>query len=117
MEKGGGAKPGSAGTRVSMLISHDPGEMSAASAAVLARPMTISIFFILVTIPGMKCQIGSLFAVLRALLRDCAGAGGSDDARRRQQYVWLIEGPGVRYTAKEIEELCKPLLQVFKGKT
>jgi hypothetical protein len=36
---------------------------------------------------------------------------------RGRQYVWLIEGPGVRYTAKEIEERCKPLLQVFKGKT
>jgi hypothetical protein len=36
---------------------------------------------------------------------------------RGGQYVWLIEGPGVRYTAKEIEERCKPLLQVFKGKT
>ena len=36
---------------------------------------------------------------------------------RGGQHVWLIEGPGVRYTAKEVEERCKPLLDVFKGKT
>ena len=36
---------------------------------------------------------------------------------RGGQYVWLIEGPGVRYTAKEVEERCKPILEVFKGKT
>ena len=35
---------------------------------------------------------------------------------RGGQYVWLIEGPGVRYTAKEVEERCKPILQVFSPK-
>ena len=36
---------------------------------------------------------------------------------RGGQHVWLIEGPDVRYTAKEIEERCKPILQVFSGKS
>ena len=36
---------------------------------------------------------------------------------RGGQYVWLIEGPDVHYTAKEVEERCKPILEVFKGKT
>ena len=35
---------------------------------------------------------------------------------RGGQYVWLIEGPGVRYTAKEVEERCKPILQIFSRK-
>lgn len=35
---------------------------------------------------------------------------------RGGQYVWLIEGPGVRYTSKEVEERCKPLLELFKGR-
>ena len=33
---------------------------------------------------------------------------------RGGQFVWLIEGPDVRYTAKEVEERCKPILQIFK---
>ena len=33
---------------------------------------------------------------------------------RGGQFVWLIEGPDVRYTAAEVEELCKPILQVIK---
>jgi hypothetical protein len=33
---------------------------------------------------------------------------------RGGQFVWLIEGPGVRLTAPEIEEKCKPILQMFK---
>ena len=32
---------------------------------------------------------------------------------RGGQYVWLIEGPGVRYSAAEVEERCKPILKVF----
>lgn len=35
---------------------------------------------------------------------------------RGGQFVWLIEGPGVRYTAEEVEERCKPILQVFRRK-
>ncbi|HEX9433366.1 MAG TPA: hypothetical protein VF936_11340, partial [Burkholderiales bacterium] len=33
---------------------------------------------------------------------------------RGGQFVWLIEGPDVRYTAAEVEERCKPILQIFK---
>ena len=36
---------------------------------------------------------------------------------RGGQYVWLIEGPDLRYTAKEVEERCKPILEIFKGKS
>ena len=32
---------------------------------------------------------------------------------RGGQYVWLIEGPDVRYGAAEVEERCRPILQVF----
>ena len=35
---------------------------------------------------------------------------------RGGQHVWLLEGPGVRYTAKEIEERCKPILELFNRK-
>ena len=35
---------------------------------------------------------------------------------RGGQYAWLIEGPGVRYTALEINERCKPILEVFNRK-
>jgi hypothetical protein len=35
---------------------------------------------------------------------------------RGGQFVWLIEGPGVRYTAEEVEERCKPILQLFRRK-
>ena len=33
---------------------------------------------------------------------------------RGGQYVWLIEGPGLRATAPEIEEKCRPTLELFK---
>ena len=33
---------------------------------------------------------------------------------RGGQYVWLIEGPGVRLTAPEIEERCRPTLDLFR---
>ena len=33
---------------------------------------------------------------------------------RGGQYVWLIEGPGVRASAQEIEERCRPTLELFK---
>jgi len=33
---------------------------------------------------------------------------------RGGQYVWLIEGPGVRLTAAQIEEKCRPTLELFK---
>ena len=33
---------------------------------------------------------------------------------RGGQYVWLIEGPGLRLTAPEIEEKCRPTLEMFK---
>lgn len=33
---------------------------------------------------------------------------------RGGQYVWLIEGPGVRATAPEIEEKCRPTLEMFR---
>ena len=33
---------------------------------------------------------------------------------RGGQYVWLIEGPGLRLTAPEIEEKCRPTLELFK---
>ena len=33
---------------------------------------------------------------------------------RGGQFVWLIEGPGVRLTAREIEEKCRPTLELFK---
>lgn len=32
---------------------------------------------------------------------------------RGGQYVWLIEGPGLRATAAEIEEKCRPTLEIF----
>lgn len=35
---------------------------------------------------------------------------------RGGQYVWLIEGPGLRYTAAEIEERCKAILDVMGRK-
>ena len=33
---------------------------------------------------------------------------------RGGQYVWLIEGPDLRITAPEIEEKCRPTLELFK---
>jgi hypothetical protein len=33
---------------------------------------------------------------------------------RGGQYVWLIEGPGLRVTAPEIEEKCRSTLELFK---
>jgi hypothetical protein len=33
---------------------------------------------------------------------------------RGGQHVWLIEGPGLRATAAEIEEKCRPTLDMFK---
>ena len=33
---------------------------------------------------------------------------------RGGQYVWLIEGPGLRLTAPEIEEKCRSTLELFK---
>lgn len=35
---------------------------------------------------------------------------------RGGQYAWLIQGPGVRYNAKEIEDRCKPILDLMSGK-
>ena len=32
---------------------------------------------------------------------------------RGGQFVWLIEGPGVRYTATEVEERCRPILSII----
>ena len=34
---------------------------------------------------------------------------------RGGQYVWLIEGPDLRVTAAEVEEKCRPMLELFKG--
>ena len=33
---------------------------------------------------------------------------------RGGQYVWLIEGPDLRMSAAEVEEKCRPMLQMFK---
>jgi len=33
---------------------------------------------------------------------------------RGGQFVWLIEGPDLRLTAPEIEEKCRPTLELFK---
>src|SRR5258706_3390551 len=41
MEKAGGAKPGSEGTRVSIDSCHEPGEISSASAALLMNPAAL----------------------------------------------------------------------------
>jgi hypothetical protein len=32
---------------------------------------------------------------------------------RGGQFPWLLEGPGVRYTAAAIEERCRPILDVI----
>ena len=32
---------------------------------------------------------------------------------RGGQHVWLLAGPGVQFTATEIEERCKPILDVI----
>jgi hypothetical protein len=36
---------------------------------------------------------------------------------RGGQYVWLIEGPGLRVTAPEIAEKCRPTLEMFRRAT
>ena len=33
---------------------------------------------------------------------------------RGGQFVWLIEGPNLRVTATEIEEKCRPTLEMFR---
>ena len=33
---------------------------------------------------------------------------------RGGQYVWLIEGPDLRLSSTEIEEKCRPTLEMFK---
>jgi hypothetical protein len=33
---------------------------------------------------------------------------------RGGQYVWLIDGPGVNFGPAEVEERCRPILDVFK---
>ena len=35
---------------------------------------------------------------------------------RGGQYVWLIEGPDLHYGAAEVEERCKPILDVIGRK-
>jgi hypothetical protein len=35
---------------------------------------------------------------------------------RGGQHVWLLTGPGVQFTASEIEERCKPILDVIGRK-
>jgi len=35
---------------------------------------------------------------------------------RGGQHVWLIEGPGVHYSSKEVEDRCKPILDVIGRK-
>jgi hypothetical protein len=35
---------------------------------------------------------------------------------RGGQHVWLIEGPGLRLTAPEIAEKCRPTLEMFRKK-
>jgi hypothetical protein len=35
---------------------------------------------------------------------------------RGGQYAWLIEGPGLHYTAGEIEERCKSILDIIGRK-
>ena len=35
-------------------------------------------------------------------------------ALRGGQFAWLIEGPGLHLTAAEIEEKCRPTLEMFK---
>ena len=32
---------------------------------------------------------------------------------RGGQHVWLIDGPGVHYAPAEIEERCRPILELF----
>ena len=32
---------------------------------------------------------------------------------RGGQHAWLIEGPGLRYSATQVEEHCKPILEVM----
>jgi hypothetical protein len=32
---------------------------------------------------------------------------------RGGQHVWLIEGPGVRFSARDVEERCRPILELF----
>ena len=33
---------------------------------------------------------------------------------RGGQYVWLIEGPDLRASATQVEERCRPILEMFK---
>lgn len=33
---------------------------------------------------------------------------------RGGQYVWLIEGPELRLTAAQVEEKCRPTLELFR---
>ena len=33
---------------------------------------------------------------------------------RGGQYVWLIEGPDLRATAMQVEERCRPMLELFQ---
>jgi len=35
---------------------------------------------------------------------------------RGGQHVWLLEGPDLRYSARDVEERCKPILELFKKK-
>jgi len=35
---------------------------------------------------------------------------------RGGQFVWLIEGPGVRYGPREVDDLCRPVLDVIGRK-
>ena len=36
---------------------------------------------------------------------------------RGGQHVWLIEGPGLRLTAAQVEERCRSTLEMFKRPT
>jgi hypothetical protein len=36
---------------------------------------------------------------------------------RGGQFVWLIEGPGIRLSSAEIEEKCRPTLEMFRKAT
>jgi hypothetical protein len=35
---------------------------------------------------------------------------------RGGQFVWLIEGPGLRLNADQVAERCRPMLEMFKAK-
>jgi len=60
-------------------------------------------------------RLGSLVPVHFSTEQDALHAAAL--VLRGGQHVWLIEGPDVHYSADEVKERCRPILELFSRST